>query len=142
MYRAFSRFQSLFFFVALLSCCFLPLAIANSIFALPFLKYIFVGTIVNPSLCILPISLLISFLLSKSLLPALSGSTLPRIIFTSSGVAKKGKAFWGAYAVSKAGVVGLTLHLASYWAKNKVRVNTLSPGGIFSGQNKKFVNKN
>lgn len=45
-----------------------------------------------------------------------------------------------AYAVSKAGVVGLTLHLASYWAKNKVRVNTLSPGGIFSGQNKKFVN--
>jgi len=43
------------------------------------------------------------------------------------------------YAVSKAGVVGLTLHLASYWAKNNVRVNTLSPGGVFSGQNKKFV---
>ncbi len=45
-----------------------------------------------------------------------------------------------AYTVSKAGVVGLTLHLASYWAKNKVRVNTLSPGGIYSGQNKKFIN--
>jgi NAD(P)-dependent dehydrogenase (short-subunit alcohol dehydrogenase family) len=44
-----------------------------------------------------------------------------------------------AYSVSKAGVVGLSLHLASYWAKDKVRVNILSPGGVFSGQNKKFV---
>ncbi len=43
------------------------------------------------------------------------------------------------YSVSKAGVVGLTLHLASYWASKKIRVNTLSPGGIFSGQNKTFV---
>jgi NAD(P)-dependent dehydrogenase (short-subunit alcohol dehydrogenase family) len=43
------------------------------------------------------------------------------------------------YAASKAGVVGLSLHLASYWAKNKVRVNTLSPGGVFSGQNSTFV---
>jgi len=51
---------------------------------------------------VININLTASFLLSKSLLPALSGSTLPRIIFTSSGVAKKGKAFWGAYAVSKA----------------------------------------
>ena len=46
-----------------------------------------------------------------------------------------------AYSVSKAGIVGLTLHLASYWGKNKVRVNTLSPGGIFSGQNDKFKKK-
>jgi len=43
------------------------------------------------------------------------------------------------YAASKAGVVGLSLHLASYWAKNKVRANTLSPGGVFSGQNSTFV---
>ena len=45
-----------------------------------------------------------------------------------------------AYSVSKAGVVGLTLHLASYWASKKIRVNTLSPGGIYSGQNKTFIN--
>ncbi|MFT4516886.1 MAG: NAD(P)-dependent dehydrogenase (short-subunit alcohol dehydrogenase family) [Gammaproteobacteria bacterium] len=44
-----------------------------------------------------------------------------------------------AYSVSKSGVVGLTLHLASYWARDNVRVNTISPGGVFSGQNKNFV---
>ena len=52
MYRALSRFQSLFFLVILLSYCFFPLAIAISTFAFPFLKYILVGTIVKPSLYI------------------------------------------------------------------------------------------
>jgi short-subunit dehydrogenase len=51
---------------------------------------------------VININLTASFLLSKSLIPALSTSASPRIIFTSSGVANKGRAFWGAYAVSKA----------------------------------------
>ena len=51
--------------MALLSNCFFPFATAISIFALPFLKYIFVGTNVKPSLCIFPINLLISLLFNK-----------------------------------------------------------------------------
>jgi len=43
-----------------------------------------------------------------------------------------------AYAASKAGVVGLTKYLATYWAPHGIRVNTLVPGGIESGQNKQF----
>ena len=43
------------------------------------------------------------------------------------------------YAASKAGVVGLTQHLAALWGKQGVRVNTLVPGGVFSGQNDEFV---
>ena len=43
------------------------------------------------------------------------------------------------YSVSKSGVVGLTNHLASYWAKYNIRVNTISPGGVYSGQNSKFI---
>lgn len=43
-----------------------------------------------------------------------------------------------AYAASKAAIIGLTKYLATYWAKHKIRVNTLVPGGIESGQNETF----
>ncbi len=43
-----------------------------------------------------------------------------------------------AYAASKAAVVGLTKYLAAYWAPHGIRVNTLVPGGIESGQNEIF----
>jgi len=42
------------------------------------------------------------------------------------------------YSASKAGVVGLTNYLATYWADKGVRVNTLTPGGVKSGQNTIF----
>ncbi len=42
------------------------------------------------------------------------------------------------YAASKAGVVGLTRYLATYWASEGIRVNTLTPGGTESGQNDEF----
>jgi NAD(P)-dependent dehydrogenase (short-subunit alcohol dehydrogenase family) len=42
------------------------------------------------------------------------------------------------YTASKAGVIGLTKYLATYWADKGIRVNTLTPGGIESGQNDEF----
>lgn len=42
------------------------------------------------------------------------------------------------YTASKAAVIGLTKHLATYWAEKDIRVNTLSPGGTESGQNDEF----
>ncbi len=45
------------------------------------------------------------------------------------------------YSVSKAAVIGLTSYLSTYWADSKIRVNTLTPGGIASGQNNEFSKK-
>lgn len=45
------------------------------------------------------------------------------------------------YSASKAAVWGLTKYLAAYWGDKGVRVNALTPGGIFSGQNDLFVEK-
>ena len=43
------------------------------------------------------------------------------------------------YSASKAGLWGLTQYLASYWGGQGVRVNAITPGGVFSGQNETFV---
>lgn len=43
------------------------------------------------------------------------------------------------YSASKAGLWGLTSYLSSYWGAKGVRVNALTPGGIYSGQNDTFV---
>lgn len=45
------------------------------------------------------------------------------------------------YTTSKAGVIGLTKHLATLWGADGVRVNALCPGGVSSGQNNTFSEK-
>ena len=45
------------------------------------------------------------------------------------------------YAVSKAGVIHLTKFLASYWGKNSVRVNCISPAGVYRDHDTAFVKK-
>lgn len=42
------------------------------------------------------------------------------------------------YSASKSGIIGLTKYLATYWGPSGVRTNTLTPGGVFGGQNEEF----
>jgi NAD(P)-dependent dehydrogenase (short-subunit alcohol dehydrogenase family) len=43
------------------------------------------------------------------------------------------------YSVTKAGILGLTQYLAAYYAGRNIRVNALSPGGVFNGHDADFV---
>ena len=45
------------------------------------------------------------------------------------------------YSVIKSGLHGLTLYLATYWARENVRSNTLSPGGIYNSHDPEFVSR-
>ncbi len=69
------------------------------------------------------------FLLSRAMLPLLEQAARASIIFTSSGVGRQGRAYWGAYAVSKFATEGLMQVLADELENtSRIRVNSLNPG--------------
>ena len=62
---------------------------------------------------VMHVNLTAPFVMTQVLLPLLKASSDPSIIFTSSGVGRVGKAFWGAYSVSKFGTEALSQILAA-----------------------------
>ena len=72
-----------------------------------------------------------SLLLTRSLLPILLIPDNSSIAFTSSGVGRKGKAYWGAYAISKFATEGLVQILSEELEKTSgIRVNAINPGAV------------
>ena len=70
-----------------------------------------------------------AFIVTRALMPLLQGSDDASVVFTSSGVGRRGRAEWGAYAVSKFAVEGLTEVLADETSgTGRIRVNSLNPG--------------
>ena len=68
-------------------------------------------------------------LLTQALLPLLMAAEDASIITVSSGVGRRGRAYWGAYAVSKFAVEGYTQILADELRQTgNVRVNAINPG--------------
>lgn len=77
------------------------------------------------------------FLMTQALLPVLHKSDDARIVFTSSTVGHSGRAFWGAYSISKFATEGMMQILADELTDSKIKVNAINPGATRTGMRAK-----
>lgn len=85
----------------------------------------------------LHVNLTAPFLLTQACMPLLKKSEDASVVFVSSGVGRKGRAYWGAYACSKFGIEGLTQVLADETEENtSIRVNCVNPGATRTAMRK------
>ena len=78
---------------------------------------------------VMHINITAQFQMAQALMPVLEKSNDASVVFTSSGVGRQGRAFWGAYAISKFAIEGMV----QTWAAEldglgSVRINAINPG--------------
>ncbi len=78
---------------------------------------------------VMQVNLTSEFLMTQALLPVLEKSPLASVLFTTSTVGSKGRAYWGSYAISKFATEGLMQVLADEYANSSIRFNCINPGG-------------
>tara|TARA_R110000868_G_scaffold168954_4_gene403801 strand:- start:132 stop:875 length:744 start_codon:yes stop_codon:yes gene_type:complete len=69
------------------------------------------------------------FHLTQALLPLLKKPTKSSLVFTTSSVGLKARAYWGAYAISKFATQGMMELLAEEYENSGIKVNCINPGG-------------
>ena len=78
---------------------------------------------------VIEVNVTAQLLLTQAMLPLLDAAPDASILFTSSGVGRKGRAYWGAYAISKFATEGMMQVLADELENtSNVRVNSINPG--------------
>lgn len=78
---------------------------------------------------VMQVNLTAPVFLTQAMLPLLKAAPAASVVFTSSSVGRKGRAFWGAYAVSKAGIESVTQILADEMENvSRIRFNAVNPG--------------
>ena len=84
-----------------------------------------------PTWCrVLHVNLTAAFALTQVCLPLLEAAPDGSLVFTTSGVGARGRAYWGAYAVSKGGTERLAEVLAHEYEGQRLRVNLVNPGAV------------
>lgn len=85
----------------------------------------------------LQVNLTAPFLLTQAIFPLLKQSNSASVIFSSADVARRGRAYWGAYAVAGGGIEVMAQVWADELDKNTaIRINTLDPGAVQSAMRK------
>ncbi|MCE9679551.1 YciK family oxidoreductase [Shewanella sp. AS1] len=77
---------------------------------------------------VLQVNLVAEIMMTKALIPVMKKAPAASIIFTSSGVGRQGRAFWGEYAISKFATEGMMQCLAHEYQGSTLRVNSINPG--------------
>lgn len=68
------------------------------------------------------------YLLAQALIPTLLLAPNASLVFTSSGVGNKGRAYWGAYSISKFATEGMMEVIADEYSDSTLRTNAINPG--------------
>jgi len=71
-----------------------------------------------------------AFMLTQFMIPVLNKSKDARVLFLSSTVGRQGRAYWGAYGVSKFAIEGLSKTLSEELGNTNIKVNSLNPGNM------------
>jgi NAD(P)-dependent dehydrogenase (short-subunit alcohol dehydrogenase family) len=79
---------------------------------------------------VIALNLTANFRLIRTLDPLLRASDAGRVIFVTSGAAEGYRAYWGAYAASKAGLESLARSYKAETDKTAIRVNIVDPGRV------------
>ena len=80
---------------------------------------------------VMHVNLTAAFVLTRQLLPLLRASADAAVLFTTSGVGNRGRAYWGAYSISKFAVEGFAQVLSQELENtSSVRVNVIDPGKV------------
>jgi len=79
---------------------------------------------------IIDLNLTANWRLIRAMDPLLRAAPAGRAIFVTSGIARTPRAYWGPYAVSKAGLEALVKTYAAEIEKSRVRANLINPGVV------------
>jgi NAD(P)-dependent dehydrogenase (short-subunit alcohol dehydrogenase family) len=77
---------------------------------------------------IMQVNVKAQYLLAQSLIPALLLAPNASLVFTSSGVGNQGRAYWGAYSISKFATEGMMQVIADEYETSSLRTNAINPG--------------
>ena len=77
---------------------------------------------------VMQVNLKAQYLMAQALIPTLLLAEKASIVFTSSGVGNKGRAFWGAYSISKFATEGMMQVIADEYENSSLRCNAINPG--------------
>jgi NAD(P)-dependent dehydrogenase (short-subunit alcohol dehydrogenase family) len=77
---------------------------------------------------IMQVNVKAQYLLAKSLIPTLLLAPNASLVFTSSAVGNQGRAYWGAYSISKFATEGMMQVIADEYESSSLRTNIINPG--------------